>query len=426
MAEEITGVKPIVDPNSGKPEQQKVEARPEYSGPDPDTGKALDDLLDAHVKEKEAAAPQPDAAPPAAPEPAPPKPDAAPAPAPTPPKQSVEELYPDIQLPQNVKGKSAEQWAALKDRFSADLTKVHAERDELQTKLKEYEAKLQDPIPPELKKEVEDLRAFRARLDIEADPSFQKQFDGKVTQAREFIYSQLKSTGKFGDASIKKIVELGGPENVDWDDLFKQIGNPTVQRLIQSRLDEIEVTKFDKQRALDAAKADVDKYVRERQEAYQKSAGQHNEATISELKPLLGQLKWLSDPPAPKTTATPDEIAVRDAAVKFNSEVRECLDEAVRDDSPSMRAILVAGMAQLLRLRRDHTDLSAAYKKATEQLKEAQEKITKFKGASVSRLRESSAPSEGKPSAKTDIFGTHPTDALDNLRREQLLSRGNA
>jgi hypothetical protein len=338
-------------------------------------------------------------------------------------KAAEEDPYKDVELPANARGKSAEAFATVKARAAADLAKRDEEISKLKSQIEQHEAAMSDPVPAETKKELEELRLFRAKLDLQADPEFTKKYTGKIDQTNEFIYAQLKSTGVVGDEHIAKIRELGGLDKTNYEQILEKIDNPQVVRLVQGKLDEIAVLRFEKGRALEVAQGDVEKYVKDRQEQYTKSLTAHHETTNAELEKIYTKnMAWLNDPELP-ATASADEKTIHADAVKFNGEVRGHMAVALKDDSPEMRAVLIAGMGQLLYLKRQYEMTSKALEISEKSRKELEAKLDKIKRASVSKLRESNAPpSPGLPKPKMDV-NTSAAEALDAHRKEQL-SRG--
>lgn len=335
--------------------------------------------------------------------------------------------YPDIELPANARGKSAESFATLKTRFAQDLSTRDAEIATLKTQVADLQKKTETPVPamsPEVETELKELRAFRARLDVSADPEFRKKFDDRIETANQFIYAQLRATGKVGDEHIKKIQSLGGPRNVDMESILSKIGDPRVERLVQARLDEIEVASVERDQAVSAAKEDVDKYIRERQEQYMKVVEEHQNATKTELGQILPKLKWMEEPSPLPTTAKPEEKTAFEEGKKFRDGVVESMNAALNDDSPQMRAILIAGMAELLHLKRTFGATAAELKRVQGELSAATEKLNKIKQASV-RKQESTVPARSVAPASKPNFAISAVESLDALRAQQLAGAAN-
>jgi hypothetical protein len=126
--------------------------------------------------------------------------------------------------------------------------------------------------------------------------------------------------------------------------------------------------------------------------------------------------------------ATKKRIEVQNA---FAKETNETLEAALKDDSPEMRAIMLAGMAQLLYLQRVHeATLSSVAEKdkvITEKdksISELNERLTKIKASSSSRLREGGAAPGARVdiNQKTDLLKP-AGDALDELAKKYTEAR---
>ncbi len=99
-------------------------------------------------------------------------------------------------------------------RISREEHKARAEAElrlkEYETKVADYEKKLQTPtIPEETQKELEDLRNLRKELDLKLDPDFQKTYIQPVQEAETNILNILKEAG-LKDEHVKFIQDHGG------------------------------------------------------------------------------------------------------------------------------------------------------------------------------------------------------------------------
>lgn len=329
-------------------------------------------------------------------------------------------------LPPNASPKSVEAFNSIKQRAAQDISARDAEIEKLKKDLAERDEKLKNPLTPEIEAEIKELREFRAKLDVETDPKF-KEFDKNMDATREFIYDQLrKSPNVQGEKIIEQIKKYGGPEMIDWSKLWDGLKDPTMQRIIESSIAEIEKAKFLKSQAVQTAKKHVDEYVKERATQAEKAVKGHNEATKAQLAEFTSKLDFLKertiDPKADE--ATKKQLEAENAWVK---ETNEQLLEAVKDDSPNMRALMIAGMAQLFHTRRVLEAERAVFQKEHKELLEARESLKKIKSASVNRIRENGAPADGKvaPAKKTegDIFTKPGVQALDDLAKEIMEKR---
>lgn len=348
-------------------------------------------------------------------------------------KKRADDIFKDAPtLPPNASPKSSEAFNAVKIRAAQEISALEAERDTLKKANEELTAKAAKPLTAEIEKEIEELRHFRSRIDLEADPKF-KVFDKTVENAREFIYAQLKKSDVITDETIAEIKKYGGPDKVKLEKIFEAVKDPTLQRLVETKIAEIETAKYDKERALKDAKENVSKYLEEREKSVGQAATAHNDETKKVLDNLFAKsdaLKWLAERKADDKAddATKKAVAEHNAFVKTT---QQQVAEAQRDDSPEMRAILIAGFAQFLYSQRlnavDKARLStidADHKKVVDghlaTIKDLQVKLDRIKGASVSRLESSGAISSGKaPEIKAGEFDTRPTtQALDDIARE--------
>lgn len=334
-------------------------------------------------------------------------------------KAKADELFKDTpQLPQGASPKSAEAFASVKIRAAQEITARDAKIAELEKAKSELEAKLQNPVPPETEQELKSLREWRAKLDIEADPKF-KEAEKNISSAREFIYAQLRKSPKVDDAVIAEIKKYGGPDKVKLENIFSAIGDPTIQRLVEAKIADIEHLKFNQEQAKEAAKSNVTEYMTKRQKEIEASAAQHNVDTESVLKQYLPKVTFLQrkEVPAGADEATKKSI---EAHNKFADETNAHVQTAMKDDSPEMRATMILGMAKLLYVQPMYEAAQAKIAQLEKELKEATDKITAFKGASVSRLRESAVPPGGKlPVEKKDPdVNMRTVDALDSIAKQ--------
>jgi hypothetical protein len=337
----------------------------------------------------------------------------------------ADELFKDSPgLPPGASHKSAESFAAIKIRAAKEIAAREAELEKLRKEHADAQEKLKNTAPPESVKELEELRQWRAKLDIEADPKF-KEFDKTVEQTREFIYSQLSRSPVVTPEIIAEIKKHGGPENVQMDKIFAAIKDPTLQRTVEAKLADIEMVKFSKNKAIESARANVAAYVEERSKSATQALTNHNTATEKHFGELSGNLKWLSDRPVdPKA----DE-ATRKGAEEHNAFVattKQNLAAALKDDSPEMRAIMLAGMAQLFYLQRVHDGTIAENEGLKKSLADVTGKYDKLRQGSVSRLRESGAPPGGSttPAANpSDQFHKTATQSLDDIAKQVMEER---
>ncbi len=383
----------------------------------PDTSDALDALL------KEKQNPPTETPPPA------PVVDPAAPPVTTPPPVVPEPTFETVEPPPNVKPKTVEAFTQIKALAKKAVTAAEKRALAAEARAKELEdaSKAQKALTPETEKELEELRTFRKSLDVEADPQF-KEFDTKVAENEAAILSRLKDAGA-SEELLAKVKEIGVAD-VDWDSLASKLP-PSVRRVIDAKLVENENFKDAKKQAVAKAKANADEFFKTRTEAQTKQAEARLEQTKQNLDKYIPQMAWLATKPVP-VDAKPEEKTALEAHNKLVAETKQDIAQALQDDSPEMRAILVLGYAQLKEARRDLTTVqatAAAEKKALEaKVTAAEERATKaeefakrIKGASTSRIQSSAPPTTAAP-AKVD-YRTDTGTALDTHLAELLAAK---
>lgn len=327
-------------------------------------------------------------------------------------------------LPSNASPKSVESFSAIKIKAAQEISQRDAELEKIRKENAELQEKLKSPVPPDVMKELEDHRNWRMKLDVDADPKF-KQFDQTVSAAHEFIYAQLKKSPVVTEEILSEIKKHGGPENVQLGKLFEAIKDPTIQRLVEARVADIELVKYNKDQAIKAAKDNIETYVADRTKHAQSMVNQHNTATKQRVENLSTQLDWFKEKPVDEKADAATKTAVQEHNT-FITDTRNQLAAALQDDSAEMRAILLVGMAQLFNLQRTNAGTVKELDAAKKELAEVKEKWDAIRKASTSRLRESAADSKGgavKPVPASEQVNLHSGDALDALAKQVMEKR---
>lgn len=339
----------------------------------------------------------------------------------------AEAIFKDTpQLPAGASPKASESFAAIKAQAVKEISQREAELEKLRTDKAALEEKLKNPIPPEIEKELEDHRTWRAKLDVDADPKF-KEFDKTISASHEFIYAQLQKSPVVTPEIIAQIKSHGGPEFVQMGKLFEAIKDSTMQRLIESKLADIEMAKFNKDQAIKTTKDNIQKYIGDKAAAFTTAATQHTTVTKQKVEQLLGQLPWNKE----KTVASTADAATKKAAEDYNEflkTTRQQLADALHDDTPEMRAILLTGTAQLFHLQREHASTEAQLAAVIKELAETKAQWEKVKAASTTRLRESAANPGATipPKPASEQVNVRPGDALDALAQQVMATRAAA
>lgn len=343
-------------------------------------------------------------------------------------EQKVEPVKPaadefdKIELPAHTKPKTVESFDKVKSMARERVSAVEKERDELKTKLEAAEKNAGTGATAEEKKELLELRAFRSKVDVEADPAW-KDFDVRAKANVDMIFSKLKASG-FTEDSIKKIQELGGPGEVDWDTLAAggKI-TPQLKRYIEGKLFENEDLTEKKKHAVEAAKSNADEYLKTRQAEFAKQGSQSREEVQKKWSDdVRPKLTWLSVQEI-KPTMKPEEKALAEAHNKLVAEVEADLKDALADGSAETQALLVASYAVSKKVRFEYDLLKTAsdsrIKSLEKELSDAKNMLSRIKKSSTSRLA-SSAPDKVEASNKSGGQSADRGDQLDALLQQTL------
>lgn len=340
-------------------------------------------------------------------------------------RKRAEELFKDSpQLAPNASPKSSDAFNAVKVKAAQEISSRDAEIEKLRAEKAEMEKKLQNAAPPEALKELKEHREWRAKLDVDADPKF-KEFDKQISQANEFIYAQLLKSPVINKSTIDEIKKHGGADKIDFTKIFAAINDPMTQRLVETKVAEIAQAEWAKNEAIKSVKANIGQYLTQREQESVKSATIHNEATRQQFTGMVDRLEWFKPRQAASnaTEAEKKSVAEHNAFVETTSKQ---LSDALNDDSPQMRAIMLTGMAQLFWYQKNVPTIRAENDGLKKQVAELTAKLDKFKGASVNRLRESGAAPGANPkvvSKENDIFHKPATQALDDIARQVMEER---
>lgn len=360
-----------------------------------------------------------------------PKPDSnTPAPADNTPKPdtntpAAKDDLDSIELPPHTKPKTAESFANVKNLARTKIAAIEKERDEQKARADKAEEAAKKAPTPEETKELEELRAFRRKVDVEADPSF-KEFDTKSTRNVDMIYSKLEASG-FDKETIAKIKEMGGPASVNWDDLESKGKIPTsLRRYVQGKLFENDDLKEQKKLAIDAAKKNADEYLKNREAEMAKSEDDLVQETAKEWDGLKPKVDWLVKQEI-TDKMKPEEKALAEEHNKLVEGIETDLKDALQDTSPRMKALLIAGYAVGRKMSWEFTRLKTAtdakIASLTKDLEAANSRLERIKGASPGRVN-SSAPAATPAKKVTASSHVHATDRGDHL--DQLLAEAQA
>lgn len=345
---------------------------------------------------------------------------------PTAEQKRAEEIFKDApKLPTGASPKSADAFNHVKVEAARRLmeleTKLTKAVEELETEKKRASSPSTEQL--EKDKEYQDLKNWRAKVDVQFDPAF-KQFDKQISEASEFVYAQLKKSPKITDEHIDLIKKYGGPHKIVLKKLFAEMDDPTLQRIVEAQVSDIAKLEYQKERKIDEAKANVEQYQQERENHWKQQATAHTTETQRQLDPLLKSLDWFAlkkveDSAAPETKKAAEEHNT------FVSELQNQIQGALNEDTPQMRAVLIAGLAQLFNLQREHKSTKASLAATEKERDTILAKLEKIKSSATTRLREGAAPAEGvrQPAKPAVTTSTRTQDAVDALARQVMEER---
>lgn len=406
--------------NISSPEGQAVES-----------SNALDELFkqsteETPAEEPAAAEPKPSAEPSAATTPdvksevtPAAQPDAKPEPTTTP--AAAKDALDEVQLPPYSKPKTGEAFDKVKSIAREQLGQRDAEIARLSKELSDREEKLKALPTPEqqkqveaLTKEVEELRNFRRASDIENDPGFKSEYDGKIDANNNLILAKLAEAGMSPEQidAAKKL----GVENVDWDPLLPKL-SPALRHLISAKLGANVELRDAKAAAVDAARKEPSKFETQRREVQAR--------TLTETaNSFLTKMSWTAEKQVP-ANATPEQKAEIDAHNKTAKEAQALIQTALKDYSPETFAELAVGTAAAHKFKADFLALKATSEAAAAKFKTDLDSVTKERDAFKSELdkikkagRTHVRQGSGQPAPVVDPFSTNGSDALDKLRNE--------
>jgi hypothetical protein len=209
--------------------------------------------------------------------------------------------------------------------------------------------------------------------------------------------------------------------------ILESVDDPVIRRLVEAKLAESEMIRYEKDIAVDAAKNNVKEYMAAREQEMQAGGQHHTEETKQHLTGHLAKVSWLQPVLVDNKASKEDQKKAQDHnayAAKINAELKG----ALQDDSPNMRATLLVGMAQLFRLQDVHEVVSKDYARAKKDLEQANETIKRLKTPAQSRLAGSAAPVAGvRPGAPPAVdFNESAKDAMQRMRKEKLAAAATA
>ena len=167
-----------------------------------------------------------------------PTPTGTPPPAPAAPKNETLDKIEAVPLSPHAQPKTAEAFATVKTLAKEEIGRLSTELTALRAQVEELKARpAADPQAEADKKELEELRQFRAGIQLRGDPAFAERFDKPLATLEEQFLAKLKSVGA-SDKNIADIKAQGGLDGVDVELLVKTAAeaDPTSRRVLEAIL----------------------------------------------------------------------------------------------------------------------------------------------------------------------------------------------
>lgn len=329
--------------------------------------------------------------------------------------------YADVKLRSDASPRTQETFANLKkiaqEREQTARTQAEAVRKELEIVKQELETvkKTSGVVPEDVKKELDELKAFRAQFAAEHDPEFNAKFDGRVNSNYDAIYQKLASHG-LPQAEVDRLKAFPQSDRDSAIENFLEKLPPASRRFIELKLADTLVASEDKQKAIADVRSKADTYLKDQKQAPQQQVARRDAEVATILQPVVRNLEFLHTKEIP-ASAGPDERKALEAYNVSALSLQDALKRAIIDDSPSTRAeaAIAVPLAMHLRVRNASLETeNASLKKELDAIKSAS------KTAKMSRSMATSSAPAAKPAQKIE----DASDALDAIFREVQGTQG--
>lgn len=261
-------------------------------------------------------------------------------PAPSTPPASAAVQLDAHELSPHARPSTAEQFTKVKETARGIITGLEAKVAELQAQLSS-QPKPADALTPEIKAELEELRAFRAKAAVPHDPAFRERFVAPVERAEQEIFEILKAEGASDDRL--DTVRKTGVLNVDWEPVISATSPPQRARLraLLARHAAATLDRDEAQKSGDAFLKDFaesqSKTRKEQEQRSRAAAVESFEANVSSI-PVLN--------PRPIPPGTPAEVAQHVTNLNsFVAEARTAARAALESGDPRELSALAAAAA---------------------------------------------------------------------------------
>jgi DNA repair exonuclease SbcCD ATPase subunit len=390
----------------------------------------------AKAPAKGAAKPAPSAKPAA--EPA--KPEAG-KPAAEPKKDDVKDEEVDkIEDPKNLSPQNKENIAKLRqiakfrgaeiDKAQKVYNEVKAERDRLKADLEAFQKGMKLPEP--IDKELNDLRALRAKYDIQHDPQFVEKFDKRIEAIDNDVFTLLER-GQLSKENLDAVKKMGlsavpatfwrsGDDEAPgvFDALEK--GTPeerNLASLLQAKLNERNLVNFDKDKAVTEASKNHQSYYEEKQKAMMDGFQQEQQQIQGMVRDLLQRPEAAFAMPVQiPADATPEQKAEMEAHNAHVAKVHQAFNEALYPTTPQARANVAITAAIAIEQQRIIQGLQKNLADQTAEVEAVRAEMAKIKGAGRTLPKEGAPPVKQSKAPLADLLKMSVEDGAEAAMRE--------
>ena len=296
----------------------------------------------------------------------------------------------------------------MKRRAREEISRLTAEAEALKSKIPADGAAL----TPEIKKELDDLRTFRAVHDYQHNAEFVNSYVAPVEANNAAILSKLKEAGFSGD-HITKIKSIGLAE-LDWEPVLAAL--PSVaRRVVEGKLIENETINEKKAAAVAAAEKAPGELTAKQSKEAEAVRTQDTSKFLGTIDAVLEKVDWMKPKEVPVSATTEQKAAID----KHNAFVKEQYGRRalmIADNSPEMRGTMLAS-----------TLLAYQFKSAAEAAEAravaAETELARIKKSSSTARRNSQAPAGGLPDQKAPSITKSGRDIFADIEKKYAESR---
>jgi hypothetical protein len=320
---------------------------------------------------------------------------------PEPPKTDDEPETPtdsleDIKPPEGTSPKTAEAWDSFKTKAREEIaaaeqkaTELAEQLDTIKQEKEELAAKAADALTEEQKKEIDELRKWRAASEVDTAPEL-VSLDSKLSANTDTLLAKLKEAG-MSEKQIGDIRELG-IDKVNWDELKPHFSSQLKQFVDAKVLQHVNLAE-ERSTTYSSLKEKGQEFLDQRKQEQEAKVAQQVEALDTAVKEFAAaeHFKFLNEQQVP-SDATDEQKKAIAANNEFAKEMRGNIEAWKTNlDDPAMKAELLFGGVMAYKLNRDVHAAVGRIKALEGELKTANEKLDKVKKASGAGRRPAGA-----------------------------------